>query len=128
MWWYIIAGFMVLFGLLAWICVYMLWKKASLITSTKLNKIFYLLLIIILYPIGYFLIFVGLGIDHWDDSSKWYWDTWLLFSSTTALIISYSLMKLDRILRVIIPIITGLIFITVVLIYALWHFYLPKFF
>lgn len=47
---------------------------------------------LVLYMVGFFFVFMGLGIDKWDDSSAWYWDSWL-FGSMAALAVSYGRLR-----------------------------------
>ena len=53
----------------------------------------------VLYATGLFLVLVGLGVDRWDDSSAWYWDTWLLFGSTCVVAMGYGVTRFNGALR-----------------------------
>lgn len=67
-------------------------------------KLIYYSVLPLFYGVGYFLVFSGLGIDKWDDSSVWYWDTWLLLFSTTAILAWYAYLHFYDKLRVVLSV------------------------
>ncbi|MFN3326969.1 MAG: hypothetical protein ACK5AZ_26040 [Bryobacteraceae bacterium] len=95
---YVLQVFVVVLGLLLWVGSVGIWRQTR--QSTVLTRLALYPAILVLYAFGYFAVLVGLGIDRWDDSSAWYWDTWLLFGSTAILGAGYAITRFMGILRV----------------------------
>lgn len=78
-------------GLLLWGATYAIWTQTK--AAHLVLRLAFWPACAVLYAAGYFLVLVGQGIDRWDDSSAWYWDTWLLFGSTAAVAAGYALTR-----------------------------------
>lgn len=92
-----IAAPLAVIGFVALVCVVCIWGL-SRYTGVYLRVALYFVMLL-LYMVGYFAVFVALGIDRWDDSSGWYWDTWLLFVSMAALATGYARTRFRGALR-----------------------------
>lgn len=85
-------------GLAAWAGSYLLWRLAD--RQGLLVRLALLLLFVVLYQIGFFLVLVGMGVDNWDDSSRLYWDSWLMLGSTVVATIAFIVTRFRGPLRV----------------------------
>lgn len=85
-------------GLAAWTISYLLWRLAD--RQGLLVRLGLLLIFVVLYQVGLFLVLVGLGVDNWDDSSRLYWDSWLMLGSTVVAAIAFIVTRFGGPMRV----------------------------
>ena len=93
---------------------YALWRNSD--QTHFVVRFFCYLAVMVLFSLSLVLTLMGLGIDRWDDSSDWYWDTWLLFTSTAATGMLYAQTRFTgayRVLLTILPV-AGVIWLIVV--------------
>jgi len=88
---------MVLVGMSLWAVCFGLWNLSGHVSVAL--RLGILVLILLVYQVGFFFVVVGMGIDNWDDSSRLYWDTYLLWGSTIGLGVLYTVLKFNGALR-----------------------------
>lgn len=86
-------------GLVLWAGAWGFWKGSR--NGGLFTRLLFYPLVLLLYAAGFFIVTVGLGIDHWDDSSAWYWDTWMLVGSTACVGAWYAVSRLTGVTRVV---------------------------
>jgi hypothetical protein len=102
----------VVIGILLWVVDFWIWLRSSG-WSTVSKATMYLLLPVV-YGLGFFAIVVGLGVDHWDDSSAWYWDTWLLLGSSAVIQSLYGASRFRGLARALTAIFPGFVMLAIV--------------
>lgn len=99
-------------GVLLWVVDFWLWLRSK--SWSMVSKVRMYLFLPAVYAFGFFTIVVGLGLDHWDDSSAWYWDTWLLLGSSAISQALYGASRFRGLARAILAIFPGLVMLAVV--------------
>lgn len=96
---FLLNGTVVAIGLVALGLAFLLFRRPA--SDAWVLKLVWFLLFPLLFQVGYALVLMGFGLDRWDDSSAWHWDTWVGFGAAALLAVAFAVSRFRGAARVV---------------------------